>query len=121
MKGKLNYFCKNELNGRIVETRSRRKKAVTTYYSDTSLAMAPTSDERQFCSKNATTHGATNFTLSTWGSYKLGGDSVVYTSKSDGSAFCHCLAGERPLGFSSQTSMDSEEAWFLDERKRNLL
>jgi len=73
----------------------------------------PKSDEHQYCSKNATTLGATNFNLSTWGLYKLGGDSAVYTSKSDGSAFCHCLVGERPLGFSIQTSMDSKEAWFL--------
>ena len=54
-------------------------------------------------------------------SYKLGGDSAVYTSTSDGSGLCHYSAGERPLGFSSQTSMDSEEAWFLDERNINLL
>jgi len=37
--------------------------------------------------------------ISTWGSYKLGFDSVVCTSKSDGPAYCHYLAGERLLGF----------------------
>ena len=67
-------------------------------------------DENHYCSKNDATLGATSFTLSTQGSYKLGGESVVYTSKSDGSVFFHFSAGERPLGFSSQTSMDSEEA-----------
>ena len=56
---------------------------------------------------------ATDFTLSTRGSYKLGGDNVVYTSKSDGSSVCHCSTCERPLGFLSQNSMDSEEAWLL--------
>ncbi len=71
------------------------------------------SDEHQYCSKNVATPGATNFTLSTRGSYKLGGDSVVYTSKSDGSTFCHSPASERPLGFSTQTSMDSKEDWLL--------
>ena len=67
-------------------------------------------DEHQYCSKNVATPGATNFILSTRGLYKIGGDSVVYTSKSDGFSCCHCSASERPLGFSSQTSMDSEEA-----------
>jgi len=96
---KLNYSCRNETTSRISETRNGRKKSVITYYSDTSLATVPKSDEHQYCSKNATTPGATNFTLSTWVSYKHGGDSDVYTSKSDGSTFCHCSAGERPLGF----------------------
>lgn len=67
-------------------------------------------DEHQYCSKNVATPGATNFTLSIRGLYKLGGDSAVYTSKSNGSAFFHCSAGERPLGFSIQTSMDLEES-----------
>ena len=35
--------------------------------------------EHQYCNKDATTHGATNFTLSTQGSYKLGGDSAICT------------------------------------------
>ena len=41
-------------------------------------------DENQYCSKNVATLGATNFTLSTRGSYKLGGESTICTSKSDG-------------------------------------
>jgi len=57
MKIKLNYFSRNETNGRIVDTRSRRKKAVITYYSDTSLATAPKSDGHQYCSKNVATLG----------------------------------------------------------------
>jgi len=103
---KLNYFCRNETTSIILETRNGRKKAVIAYYSDTSLATMPKSDEQQYFSNNVATPGATSFTLSTWGSYKLGGDSVVYTSKSDGFAFCHCSASKRPLWFSSQTSMD---------------
>jgi len=67
-------------------------------------------DEHQYCSKNVATPGATSITLSSRGSYKLGGDNVVYTSKSDGSSVCHCSTCERPLGFLSQNSMDSEEA-----------
>ncbi len=50
----------------------------------------PKSDEQQYCSKNVATPGATNFTLSTRGSYKLGGDSVVYTSRCNGSTLYHC-------------------------------
>ena len=78
-------------------------------------------DEHQYRSKNVATPEATNFTLSTRGSYTLGGDNVVYTSKSDGFAFCHGSIGQRPVGFSSYTSMELEEAWFLDGRKGNLL
>lgn len=48
------------------------------------------SDEHQYCSKNATTPGATKFTLSTRGSYKIGGDSAVYTSRCNGCTLCHC-------------------------------
>jgi len=106
----LNYFCRNETNSRISKTRNGRKKAVTTYYSDTSRETVPKSDEHQYCSMNATTPGATSFTLSTRGSYKLGSDSAIYISKSDGSAFCHYSIGERLLGLSSHTSMYSEEA-----------
>jgi len=47
-------------------------------------------DEHHYCSKNVATPGATNFTLSIRGSYKLGGDNVVYTSKCDGSTLFHC-------------------------------
>jgi len=47
-------------------------------------------DEHQYCSKNVATPGATNFTLSTQGLYKLGGDDAIYTSKCDGSTLCHC-------------------------------
>jgi len=48
-------------------------------YLDTSSTMAQKSDEIKYCSKDATTPRATKFTSSTWGSYKLGGDNVVYT------------------------------------------
>ena len=48
-------------------------------YLDTSFAMTPKSDEHQYCNKNAATLGATNFTSSTCGSYKLAGDNDVYT------------------------------------------
>ena len=89
-ESKLNYFCINETNSRILVTRNGRKKAVITYYSNTSPTTAPKSDEHQCCNKNVATRGATNFTLSTQGSYKLGGDNVVYTSKYDGSTRCHC-------------------------------
>jgi len=82
----LNYSCRNETNSRISETRNGRKKEVTTYYSDTSLATVSKSDEHQYCGKNAATLVATSFTLSSRSSYKLGGDNVVYTSKSDGSS-----------------------------------
>lgn len=86
----LNYFCRNEANSRISEKRNGRKKSKITYYSNTSPTTTPKGDEHEYCSKNAATPGATNFTLSTQGSYKLGGDSIVYTSKCDGSALCHC-------------------------------
>jgi len=62
------------------EIRNGRKKSEITSYLDTSLTMVPKSDEHQYCSKNAATLGATNFILSTQGSYKLGDDSVVYTN-----------------------------------------
>jgi len=55
MKSKLDYFCRNETNGRIVETRSRRKKGVITYYSETSPETVPKSDEHQYCNKNVAT------------------------------------------------------------------
>ena len=106
----LDYFCRNKLMVENWRLEIEEKKEIITFYSNTSPAIAPKSDEHQYCSKTVATPRATSFTLSTRGSYKLGGDSVVYTSKSDGSAFCHCSDGERPLGFSSQTSMDSEEA-----------
>lgn len=114
----LNYFCRNETNSIILETRNRIKKEVITYYSDTSPATAPKSDEHQYSKKNVVTPGATSFTLSTRGSYKLGGSSVVYTSESDGSVFCHSSVGKRPLAFSSQSSMDSKEAdcWWKKEK-----
>ena len=35
--------------------------------------------ELQYCSKDAITPGASNFTSWTRGSYKVGGDNVVYT------------------------------------------
>jgi len=85
-----NYFCKNEANSKMSGIRNGRKKAEITSYSDTSPAMAPKSDEHQYCSILAATPGATNFTLLTRGSYKLGGDSVVYTSRCDGTTLCHC-------------------------------
>ena len=72
--------------------------------------MMQKSDDHHYSSKNVATHRATSFSLSTWGSYKLGGDSIIYTNKSDGSTFCHCSTGERPPGFSIQTSMDLEES-----------
>ena len=48
-------------------------------YLDTSLATVPKSNELQYCSKYDETPRTTNFTSSTQGSYKLRGDSVVYT------------------------------------------
>jgi len=36
------------------------------------------SDEHQYCNKNVLTPRATNFTSSTQGLYKLGGDNVVH-------------------------------------------
>jgi len=44
-ESKLNYFCINEANRRMSEIRNGRKKAETTYYSDTSPATVPKSDE----------------------------------------------------------------------------
>ena len=85
-----NYFCINEANSKMSEMRNGRKKVEITYYSETSQATTLKRDEHQYCSKNVVTPGATNFTLSTQGSYKLGGESAVYTSKCDGSALCHC-------------------------------
>ena len=99
----LNYSCRNETNSIILETRNGRKKAIITYYSNTSPEMMPKSDEHLYCNNNAATPAATSFTLSTRGSYKLGGDSVVYTSKSDGSAFCHLFSlRERNVGFQTK-------------------
>ena len=86
-------------------------------YSNTSLTTTPKSDEHQYCSKNVATPGATNFTLSTRGSYKHGGDSAVCTSKAHGSVFCHCSAGDRPLGFVKPFRRNL----ITDEGKRNLL
>jgi len=84
-----NYFCRNDAHSRISKIGNGRKKEKITYYSDTSLETVPKSDEHQYCNNNATTPRATNFTLSTQGSYKLGGDSVVYTCSCDGSTLCH--------------------------------
>lgn len=53
----LNYFCRNETRNRILEIRNRRKKAIITYYSDTSPTMMPKGDEHQYCSKNVATLG----------------------------------------------------------------
>jgi len=40
--------------------------------------MTPKTEELLYCTKDVATPRATNFTSSTQGSYKLGGDSVVY-------------------------------------------
>lgn len=120
-ESKLNYSRRNETNKKISETRNGRKKEVITYYSDTSPTTAPKSGEHQYCSKNVATLGATNFTLSTQGSYKLGGDIVVYTSKSDGSALYHCSVGDRPLGFFKTDFYGFRRSLITHERKRNLL
>ena len=66
------------------------EKSSNHFYSNTSPATAPKNDEPRYCNKNDATPGATMFILSTRGSYKLGGDSVVYTSRCDGSTLCHC-------------------------------
>jgi len=42
-------------------------------------------DEHQYCNENVATLGATNFTSSIRGLYKLGNDSVAYTNKCNGS------------------------------------
>jgi len=84
-----NYLCRNEANRITSEIRNGRKKVGITSYSDTSPVMVPKHDEHLYCSKNVATHGATNFNLLTQGSYKLGGVSVVYTIRCDGSTLCH--------------------------------
>jgi len=84
-------------------------------------AMPVVPDEHQYCSKNDVTPGATKFTLSTWGSYKLRGDNVVYTIKSGGSALCHCSARNRPLGFLKTNFYGFRRSLITDEKKRNLL
>jgi len=43
---KLNYFCRNETKRKILEARNRRKKAVITYYLDTSPEKVRKSDGR---------------------------------------------------------------------------
>ena len=78
------------------EIRNGRNKVEIISYLDTSPTTAPKSDEHHYCNKNSTTPGATNFTLSTRGSYKLGGDSAICTSKSEGASSCHYSSGERP-------------------------
>jgi len=88
-KIKLNYFFRNETNRWISETRNGRKKTIITYYSKISPKTMLKSYQHHYCSKNATTPIATKFTLLTQGSYKLGGDSVVYTSNCDGLAHFH--------------------------------
>lgn len=85
-----NYFCRNDTDSRMSEIINGKKKEEITYYSDTSLETAPKSDEHQYCSNNTAAPGATNFTLSTQGLYKLEGDSAVYTCNFDGSTLCHC-------------------------------
>ena len=47
-------------------------------------------DEKKYCNKDAATPRATDFTSSTWGSYKLGGDNVVYTNRCNWSTLYHC-------------------------------
>jgi len=117
----LNFSCRNETTSRISETTNGRQKAVITYYSYISLEKVPKSDEHQYFSKNAATPRATNFTLSTRGSYKIGGNNVVYTSKRDGSSFCHCSARKRPLGFVNLDFYGFIRSLITDEGKRNLL
>lgn len=79
-----NYFCRNEANSRMEEIRNATKKQKSTSYSDTLFTTVPKSDENQYCSKNAAIPRATNFTLSTQGSYKFGGHNVVYRCICDG-------------------------------------
>ena len=118
---KLNYFCRNETNSIISETRNGRKKAVITYYLDTSPTMMPKSDEHQYCSKNAIAPMATNFTLSNQGLYKLGGDSAIYTSKSDGFSFCHCSNVRETTKVFKLGFYGFIRRLITHERKRNLL
>ena len=101
--------------------RNGRKKTKITSTQTPPQQQCQKSDEHQYCSKNAATPGTASFTLSTQGSYKLGGDSVVYTSKSDGSAFFHCLVGERSLGFFKIDFYGFRRSLITDEGKRNLL
>jgi len=68
--------CNYLLNETICKI--RKKESINHIYLDTSLITTPISDEQQYCSRNVATLGATNFTSSTSGYYKLGGDSVVY-------------------------------------------
>ena len=79
----LDYLCRNKLMVEYWRQEIEEKKAVITFYSDTSPAIAPKCDEHQYCSKDVATHGATDFTSLTRGSYKRGGDIVVYTNRCD--------------------------------------
>jgi len=40
-----NYFCRNDVDSKMLEIRNGRKKAEIKYYSGTSLEMVPKSDE----------------------------------------------------------------------------
>ena len=66
---------------------SNGKESRNHIYLDTSSKMVPKSDEPQYCSKDAATPRATNFTLSTQGSYKIKGDSVICTADATAYSF----------------------------------
>ena len=53
----LDYFCKNKLMEENWRLEIEEKKAVLTFYSEVSPTTVPKSDERQYCSKDATTPG----------------------------------------------------------------
>jgi len=59
---------------------AKQKERRNYIYLDTSPAMATKSDEPQYYSKDVATPRVTNFTLSTQGSYKLGGDIAICTT-----------------------------------------
>jgi len=59
---------------------SNRKESRNYIDLDTSPPMTPKSDEPQYCNKDVATPRVTNFTLSTQGSYELGGDNVIFTA-----------------------------------------
>jgi len=73
-----NYLCKNENNNIMKIYKKWKKESTNHIYSDTSMVIVLKSDENQYCNKNVATLGATNFTSSIRGYYKLGGESSIY-------------------------------------------